>query len=406
MNIKESRRSIVRAVTVVTLAGLVGACADDYGPAPVFNKGIAPMAAAPAPLPPRQITVQRGQTLDGIAHANHVPAAAIIATNKLKPPYELKIGARLLIPSAGPPPMQQAMAPSASAGPSPVQQQAMGPSAGAAAVSAPIPLPPPQPVSLTPPPAAAPPPAQATAAPPPSPPLQAQAAVAPPPQPVTPSASAAKNNPDIIPLDGPPPKQTAAAPALLTPPQPAPVPAPAPQPSVAASNSGPPPVMPPRNAAAALPLPGEVPAQQATADTSSGRFPWPVRGRVLASYGSTAGGGHNDGINIAAPRGTPVRAIDAGTVAYAGNEVKGYGNLVLIRHENGWISAYAHLDDVAVKPGDRIAAGQPFAKVGDSGGVAEPQLHFELRRGKKPVDPREFLAPAPSAAGPAGNKAG
>jgi murein DD-endopeptidase MepM/ murein hydrolase activator NlpD len=406
MNIKESRCSIVRAVTVVTLAGLVGACADQFAPAPVFNKGIAPMAAAPAPLPPpRQITVQRGQSLDGIAHANHVPAAAIIAANKLKPPYELKTGARLLIPTAGPPPVQQAMAPSASAGPPPPPQQAMGPSAGAAAVSPPIPLPPPQPVSLTPPPAAAP-QTQAVTAPPPSPPQAAVTPLPPPPQTVTPSASAAKNNPDIIPLDGPPPKQVAAVPAPLTPPQPAPTPAPASQPSAAASSSGPPPVMPPRNAAAALPLPGEVSAQPATADTSSGRFPWPVRGRVLASYGNTAGGGHNDGINIAAPRGTPVRSIDAGTVAYAGNEVKGYGNLVLIRHENGWISAYAHLDDVTVKPGDRIAAGQPFAKVGDSGGVAEPQLHFELRRGKKPVDPREFLAPAPSAAGAAGNKAG
>ena len=396
MNIKESRRGIVRAVTIVTMAGLVGACADQFAPAPVFNKGIAPMAAAPAPPPPRPITVQRGQTLDGIAHANHVPAAAIIAANGLKPPYELKTGARLLIPSAGPPPTQQAMALSASAGPPPVQQ-AMAPSAGAAAVSPPIPLPPPQPVSLAPPPAvASPPQAQAVAAPPPSP-------LPPTPQPVTPSASAAKNNPDIIPLDGPPPKQTGATP-VLTPPQPTPTPAP--QPSAVAGSSGPPPVMPPRNAAAALPLPGEAVAQQATADTSSGRFPWPVRGRVLASYGNTAGGGHNDGINIAAPRGTPVRSIDAGTVAYAGNEVKGYGNLVLIRHENGWISAYAHLDDVTVKPGDRIAAGQPFAKVGDSGGVAEPQLHFELRRGKKPVDPREFLGPAPSAAGLGGNKAG
>jgi murein DD-endopeptidase MepM/ murein hydrolase activator NlpD len=410
MNIKESRCGIVRAVTIVTMAGLVGACADQFAPAPVFNKGIAPMAATPAPLPPRQITVQRGQTLDGIAHANHVPAAAIVAANKLKPPYELKTGARLLIPNAGPPPTQQAMAPSASAGSVPVQQQAMAPSAGAAAVSPPIPLPPPQPVSLTPPPAtAAVAQAQAVAASPPSPlpqPPQAQAAVTPlppTPQPVTPSASAAKNNPDIIPLDGPPPKQTGATP-VLTPPQPTPTPAP--QPSAVAGSSGPPPVMPPRNAAAALPLPGEAVAQQATADTSSGRFPWPVRGRVLASYGNTAGGGHNDGINIAAPRGTPVRSIDAGTVAYAGNEVKGYGNLVLIRHENGWISAYAHLDDVTVKPGDRIAAGQPFAKVGDSGGVAEPQLHFELRRGKKPVDPREFLGPAPSAAGLGGNKAG
>ena len=139
----------------------------------------------------------------------------------------------------------------------------------------------------------------------------------------------------------------------------------------------------------------------------NGRFPWPVRGRILANYGSSsAEGGRNDGINIAAPLGTPVRAVDAGVVAYAGNELKGFGNLVLIKHANGWISAYAHLDDVGLKPGDKIAAGQVIAKVGESGGVAEPQLHFELRRGKKPVDPKEFLAPAPSAEGVVGKRAG
>jgi murein DD-endopeptidase MepM/ murein hydrolase activator NlpD len=172
--------------------------------------------------------------------------------------------------------------------------------------------------------------------------------------------------------------------------------------------------MPPRNAVAALPLPGDAAVDWNSADAAqggaagnfAGRFPWPVRGRILASYGNAPGGGHNDGINIAAPRGTPVRAIDGGTVAYAGNEVKGYGNLVLIKHANGWISAYAHLDGLSVKLGETIAAGQVIAKVGDSGGVSEPQLHFELRRGKRPVDPKEFLAPAPSAAGPMGDKAG
>jgi murein DD-endopeptidase MepM/ murein hydrolase activator NlpD len=131
-----------------------------------------------------------------------------------------------------------------------------------------------------------------------------------------------------------------------------------------------------------------------------------VRGHVLANYGNTPGGGHNDGINIAAPRGTPVHAIDGGTVVYAGNEVKGYGNILLIRHSDGWISAYAHLGELGVKQGETISAGEVIGKVGDSGGVAEPQLHFELRRGKRPVDPKEFLAPAPSAGTPAGRAAG
>jgi len=169
--------------------------------------------------------------------------------------------------------------------------------------------------------------------------------------------------PEIIPLDGPAPMSKAP-----------------PQPSAAEEARGEP--------AAAAPLP------------HGGHFAWPVRGHVLAGYGVTAGGKHNDGINIAAPRGTPVTAVDAGTVAYAGNELRGYGNLVLIKHANGWITAYAHCEELLVKRGDSVSRGQEIAKVGATGGVSEPQLHFELRQGKHAVDPREFLAPAPSA----GNK--
>jgi murein DD-endopeptidase MepM/ murein hydrolase activator NlpD len=122
-----------------------------------------------------------------------------------------------------------------------------------------------------------------------------------------------------------------------------------------------------------------------------------VHGRLIAGYGLANGQAHNQGINISAPLGTPVRSIDAGTVAHVGNEVKGYGNLVLVKHANGWISAYAHLDGITVKEGDTVSAGQVIARVGDTGGVGEPQLHFELRRGSKPVDPREFLEPAAKA---------
>ena len=124
-----------------------------------------------------------------------------------------------------------------------------------------------------------------------------------------------------------------------------------------------------------------------------------MHGRVLAGYGVTPSGSHNDGINIAAPRGAAVSAVDAGTVAYAGNELRGYGNLVLVKHANGWITAYAHCEELLVKRGDTVSRGQEIAKVGATGGVSEPQLHFELRRGKHAVDPREFLAPAPSAGG-------
>jgi murein DD-endopeptidase MepM/ murein hydrolase activator NlpD len=94
-----------------------------------------------------------------------------------------------------------------------------------------------------------------------------------------------------------------------------------------------------------------------------------------------------------------VEAADVGVVAYAGNELRGYGNLILIKHSNGWISAYAHCDLILVKRGDKVSRGQVIARVGATGNVTEPQLHFELRRGNRAVDPREFMGPLPAAAG-------
>jgi len=131
---------------------------------------------------------------------------------------------------------------------------------------------------------------------------------------------------------------------------------------------------------------------------STGAFLWPVRGHILANYGAKPDGTHNDGINIAAPRGAAVQAVDAGVVAYAGNELRGYGNLVLVKHANGWISAYAHCDAILVKRGEKVGRGQVIARVGSTGNVSEPQLHFELRRGQHAVDPREFMPPLPTAA--------
>lgn len=125
---------------------------------------------------------------------------------------------------------------------------------------------------------------------------------------------------------------------------------------------------------------------------SSGRrgFIWPVKGQVISSYGPKTGGLYNDGINIAAPRGTPVKAASGGTVAYVG-EMRSYGNLVLIRHANGMITAYAHLNTVAVKSGAKVAQGQVIGSVGSSGTVMNAQLHFEVRRGKTTLDPKEYL---------------
>jgi len=120
-------------------------------------------------------------------------------------------------------------------------------------------------------------------------------------------------------------------------------------------------------------------------------FRWPVRGKVITTYGAKTNGKSNDGINLAVPEGTPVKAAEDGVVAYSGNELKGYGNLVLVRHSNGYVTAYAHASELLVKRGDTIKRGQIIAKSGQSGEVGSPQLHFEIRKGSTPVDPLQFL---------------
>ena len=121
-------------------------------------------------------------------------------------------------------------------------------------------------------------------------------------------------------------------------------------------------------------------------------FLWPVRGKILSGYGAQKGGLHNDGINIATARGTPVHAAADGTVIYAGNELRGFGNLILIKHANGWTTAYAHNDRLLVARGDAVKAGQVIAKAGSSGSVTSPQVHFEIRRGTHAVNPNDYLA--------------
>lgn len=120
-------------------------------------------------------------------------------------------------------------------------------------------------------------------------------------------------------------------------------------------------------------------------------FSWPVRGKLISSFGPKTKGLQNDGINIAAPRGTPVRAAENGVVAYAGNELRGFGNLLLVKHSDGWVTAYAHNDSLLVQRGDKIKKGQEIAKIGSTGNVATPQLHFELRKGRRAVDPVKYL---------------
>lgn len=122
-----------------------------------------------------------------------------------------------------------------------------------------------------------------------------------------------------------------------------------------------------------------------------GKFRWPVRGRVIAGFGKQPDGSHSDGIKLAVPVGTDVHAAESGVVVFAGSELKDYGNLVLIRHDDGWITAYAHNDQLLVKRGDRVRRGQVIAKAGKTGKAETPQLHFELRKGSSPVDPIPYL---------------
>jgi murein DD-endopeptidase MepM/ murein hydrolase activator NlpD len=118
-----------------------------------------------------------------------------------------------------------------------------------------------------------------------------------------------------------------------------------------------------------------------------------------ASYGPKRNGLHNDGINIKAPRGTPIRAAENGVVAYTGNELRGFGNLLLIKHAGGWVTAYAHGETVMVRRGDTVRRGQTIGQVGSTGSVTSPQLHFEVRKGTQAVDPIRLLGPQTAGGG-------
>jgi len=124
---------------------------------------------------------------------------------------------------------------------------------------------------------------------------------------------------------------------------------------------------------------------------SSSKFSWPVRGKILSNYGAKSNGLFNDGINIASKRGTPIGAAENGVVAYAGNEVKGMGNLIIIQHSDGWMTVYAHMDSMNVRRGARVKVGQQIGTVGETGKVDSPQLHFEIRKGTKAYNPTTYL---------------
>lgn len=200
------------------------------------------------------------------------------------------------------------------------------------------------------------------------------------------------------------PGATAAAPAVAAaprgtveqtnlPPPPVAAPVPAPQAVPVPQAGAPAPSPAPQAALPPPPTPANPPAAPSDANPAAtpGRFLWPVRGVVVSDFGPKPGGLQNDGVNIAAPRGTPFRAAESGTVIYAGNELRGFGNLLLVRHDGGYVTAYAHADELLVQRGDQIRRGQTIGRVGQTGGVTTPQLHFEIRRGTRPVNPMDYL---------------
>ena len=320
----------------------------------------------------RQHIVQQGETLYSVARRYGVEAASLATINHIDPPYTIKLGQPLVLPPQVAPSTQVAATPVAGAPPAPVP--AVPPPAAVAPFGAPpagpggvttTTLPPPAapvaaPVPTLPPTGA---PQVLAPASPPSPPPQTAAVPVPPPLPPRPAPVAAA--PESIDEEAPPPAN-----GKVSPPEP---------------ESGGPAAVPQAAPAAVAAL---VENHRAP---SAPLFTWPVSGRIVSTFGPAAGGTHNDGINISAPEGTTVAAAEAGVVAYAGNELRGFGNLLLVKHDGGWVTAYAHNQVLLVKKGDKVRRGQAIARVGSTGGVSGAQLHFELRSGTKAIDPLDHL---------------
>lgn len=350
---------------------MLASCGNPPADAPHVRAPVVNEAAPAVAQSGNSYVVQQGDTIYSIARQLHVSVRSLIDANQMQPPFQVWAGQRLVLPGSS-----SAYVVTKGESLSGIAKKTGVPFATLArmnGLSSPYMLQVGQKLML--------PASTGGAAPTPT-------AVAPPSQPAAPvysqqTASAAPQAPVSV-SSLPPPGSSAPAPAAAAPAAAVPVPvpavsAPAPVPAPAA------PISNPTQTASLPPTPLPEPPK------SGKGFIWPLKGEVIAEYGTTSKGQHNDGINIAAPRGTAVMAAESGVVAYAGNELRGFGNLLLIKHEGGWMTAYAHNDTLLVKRGDLVRRGQKIAKVGDSGGVSQPQLHFEVRQGTRAVDPATVL---------------
>ena len=321
------------------------------GPAPE-ERMPPPFQAAEPRSPPREkpalvLTVGAGDTVSEIAHRYGVATVAIIKLNGLTYPYWLQTGQRLRLP-------QKALAVARHRAPTgetlPLARNGTTVAGIEAEPAAPARVEPKEPARKV---TAAPVPSIHVEPVEPAPAVQAEAPV---PEPLVRAETAAPEPPRS------PSRRVAQAEPEATPPRPTLY--------ALARQTGPDhvPLPPTRNS-----------------------FLWPLEGRVISGFGAKPGGKHNDGINIAVPVGSEVRASQNGVVAYAGNELRGYGNLVLIRHDGGWMTAYAHNDSLLVVKGDVVRRGQVISRSGRSGGVSRPQAHFEIRHDGEPQDPLRLL---------------
>lgn len=336
----------------------------NYRPGSADVTGSLPAAPPPPPPPPKwsweggtPIVVGPGETIETIARRHGVPAAIILQANHIASPGTLRPGQHLVIPRMS--------------------------TAPATRVASNMPPAPPGPPRT----AIAPPGGTHTVAPGET--LHSIARLYR--KSVLLIAKANNLPPNALLKTGDrliiPGVQVGAAPPPPVPPRvSAPPPPPAPGPKLVTTES-------PHSARMASPAPAAPESPVKVAEPAGGMpsFRWPVRGRIIAAFGPKPNGLQNDGINLAVPEGTPVKAAEDGVIAYAGNELKGYGNLVLVRHSNGFVTAYAHASEILVKRGDQVKRGQVIARSGQTGNVNAPQLHFEIRKGANPVDPTQYL---------------
>ncbi len=315
--------------------------------------------------PPASYRVRPGDTVEGIATTLGVDETPLAQANGLQKPYHMRVGQILKVPggvggNAEPAqPVEPGFTGVAPVPRSAISKQALPPPPGesnnigvapAAPPPQPAPMPPaPQQQSFTPPPARSSPTALA-------------------PQPSASQPSSSRNNSQLA-AAGAAVATASSAPTSIVPAAPAPAAA----------------------AVAAQPESLAPPAAVEGAIAGAPHFAKPVSGQVIQGFGPDGSGQTNDGVNIAAAAGTPVKAADAGTVIYTGNELAAFGNLILVRHAGGWVTAYGHLANIGVQRGQTVVQGQALGTVGQTGSATTPQLHFEIRQGSKPVDPAPYL---------------